>query len=238
MSSRASSSVVVELLTKLAYNAKTMNIITAVSTAVAGTTPTKISKAVRDCEANQHPPAFYSPVVRDTITKICQLETPENSQTYNTKESVNGRRNMVILQYRGRSSDSLAKKLRAIIEGISTVSTTQKLKTCLPSLKNPIPESRCSRVVYKLICSECQSCYVGQTNRHLQTRLQEHMSASAHVGAHLREYGANMGMNVKVIDRSFDENKLLTLEALHIAKLKPALNTREEYPQRQLKLQL
>ena len=74
--------------------------------------------------------------------------------------------------------------------------------------------------------------------RHLQTRLQGYKRASAPVRAHLRECGANMDMNVKVIDRSFDENNLLTLEALHIAKLKPALNTREEYRQRQLTLQL
>ena len=107
-----------------------------------------LEKAVRDWEANQYPPAFYIPLVRDIITKICQLETPRKLPNYNTKESVNGRRNMVILQYRGRSSDSFAKTLRTIIEEISTVFTTRKLKTHLPSLKDPIPESLCSRVVY------------------------------------------------------------------------------------------
>ena len=48
-----------------------------------------LEKAVRDWEANQCPPAFYIPIVRDTIIKNCQLQTPENSQNYNTKESVN-----------------------------------------------------------------------------------------------------------------------------------------------------
>ena len=51
--------------------------------------------------------------------------------------------------------------------------TSKKLKMDLPSLKPPVEKYLKSRVVYKICCSRCQSCYVGQTIRHLITRLKD-----------------------------------------------------------------
>ena len=46
----------------------------------------------------------------------------------------------------------------------------RKLKTTLPSLKPPVKKELRSRVIYKITCPGCTSCYVGQTRRHLVTR--------------------------------------------------------------------
>ena len=193
-------------------------------------------------EKNQYPPDFYEPIVADTIGKFLTSDTNENNTTVPTTRS-NAPRNrterpLLILQYRGTISDKLLRKVRSSTNG-SVVFTTRKLKTCLPSLKSPIPKELRSHVVYQIDCSGCNASYVGQTCRHLTTRLTEHREANARVGSHFRECGLNADdISAKIIDVSPDRSKLLTLEALHIAMKNPALNNREEYRARELTLRL
>ena len=142
-----------------------------------------------------------------------------------------------MMQYRGRDSDDFARKLRTF--GVSTIFTTRKLRSCLPSLKVNFSESLNSRVVYSISCLGCETCYVGQTTRHLTTRLKEDHRKSSPLGTHFAECGVDVKtVGVKVIDNCLNTNKLLTLEALHIAHKKPLLNTREEYRQRHLTLKI
>lgn len=199
-----------------------------------------LDKAERDWEANQYPPAFYGPIVRSTLEKIhdvCPIDAKEES-TRCRVEPRDEVRPTICLQYRGRVSDVFARKLRNYAD-ISTIFTTRKLRTCLPSLKCSFPRHLCSRVVYEICCPGCESCYVGQTARHLTTRLHEHMRKSTPVGAHLVECGVDAKtLEAKVIDSCLNLEKLLTREALHISRRKPGLNQREEYRQRQLTLRL
>ena len=142
-----------------------------------------------------------------------------------------------MMQYRGRDSDGFASKLRTF--GVSTIFTTRKLRSCLPSLKGNFSETLKSRVVYSITCPGCESCYVGQTTRHLSTRLKEHLRKSSPLGTHFAECGVDVKtVKAKVIDSCLNINKLLTLEALHIADKRPSLNTREEYRQRHLTLKI
>ena len=41
--------------------------------------------------------------------------------------------------------------------------------------KDPIPFSELSSVVYKYDCEHCNQCYIGETRRHLFTRINEHV---------------------------------------------------------------
>ena len=41
--------------------------------------------------------------------------------------------------------------------------TLRKLKTVLPSLKEPVERNLKSGVVYKITCSHCEVCYVSKT---------------------------------------------------------------------------
>ena len=108
------------------------------------------------------------------------------------------------------------------------------MKTCLPSLKSAIDKCFKSRVVYKIKCSRCDSCYVGQTTRHLITRLKEHQR-SGPVSNHLKECHASINIdNVEILCLSNFEWRLMALEALMIKEIKPTLNTKDEYKSRAL----
>ena len=90
------------------------------------------------------------------------------------------------MQNRGNPSQLLPSKVRQI-SGAQTFFTTRKLKTRLPSIKTSFARELRLKVVYKLTCSGCNSTYVGQTVRHLATRVDEHRNGGSPVGPHLLE---------------------------------------------------
>ena len=136
------------------------------------------------------------------------------------------------------TSDELSKRIEKICSASEVFTTTRKLKTCLPSLKATIPKDLRSHVVYQIDCTGCGSCYVGQTIRHLRTRLSEHLRDSAPVGSHLVSCSGTDKWEYKVLDSSRGITKLPALEALYIDKEKPTLNTRDEYRSRPLTIRL
>ncbi|XP_071573785.1 uncharacterized protein [Temnothorax nylanderi] len=59
--------------------------------------------------------------------------------------------------------------------GLSTLYTVpKKLDALIKKGKDKLENSKCTGVVYKLDCSDCNACYIGQTKRHLETRIKEH----------------------------------------------------------------
>ena len=192
-----------------------------------------IKRAAETWEKNQYPPQFYQPILRQTLDKILKGKTISHSERSTCER---GKNMPLILQYRGDKSDQFAKKLRRTVE-VSTIFTTRKLKTALPSLKSPIPKMLLSNVVYQITCPGCQSSYVGQTTRHLTTRIQEHARPASHVGSHLSNCSQTMqDAEINVSDRTNSNIKLLTLEALHISRRAPSINQKEEYRTRELTL--
>ena len=117
----------------------------------------------------------------------------------------------------------------------------RKLKTLLPSLKPAVDKKWRGSVVYKLNCSRCGACYVGQTDRHFCTRLTEHQQRKDQpVYRHFAGCRAKLDISstefLAATTRSV--TYLETLEALWIEELKPKINTKEEYKQRQLTMRL
>ena len=57
------------------------------------------------------------------------------------------------------------------------------------SVKDPVPFDLRSRVVYKFLCAGCNACYIGETSRHLSTRVSEHLSGdrNSRVYQHLQQ---------------------------------------------------
>ena len=83
----------------------------------------------------------------------------------------------------------------------------------------------------------CGSIYVGQTIRHVTTRKPEHQKKDPQVGQHVVEgFGATNDIEWKILDACRTVEKLMTIEAKNISKLKPALNLRDEYRERELTL--
>ena len=115
------------------------------------------------------------------------------------------------------------------------------MKTVMPSLKPSVPTILRSRVVYKITCPGCESSYVGQTVRHLKTRLAEHRNVNTPVGAHFDDCVGTEPTDddVKVLcSTTRSDQFLLTLEALCIKENRPNLNTRDEYRSRTLTLRM
>ena len=114
------------------------------------------------------------------------------------------------------------------------------LKTTMPSIKPPTEKMLKSGVVYQLSCPRCTSCYVGQTSRHMQSRFKEHLNNSGPVKIHLTNCDTKMTEeNITILSStSKGEVTHLTLEALWIRELRPAINTRDEYRSRTLTIKL
>ena len=131
------------------------------------------------------------------------------------------------LKQQGKISDSLYDKLK-------------KTRSLLPSLKPPVDNALKSGLVYKITCSRCQSCYVGQTTRHLLTRFKEHKRSGTPVESHFKACNSSLTMDdVKIIAMSSKCNfKLMTLEALFIKDIKPSINTKDEFRSRALTIKI
>ena len=192
-------------------------------------------------ECNQYPPAMYNAAIRRTIENILRGQgdsTRTKDPSCNTTQP-----NSLFIQYRGFHTDWFMKRIGKITETtgskVNVIPTTKKLCTLLPSLKAPVPMHLKSSVVYQITCPGCAAQYIGQTVRHLVTRCKEHGAVSAPVGIHFRNCGqktSDLVQFTKILEQNTSQALLLKLEAIHIARHKPSLNSREEFRSRQLSL--
>ena len=185
---------------------------------------------------NQYPEVWSSKIVNQTPEKIIsggkdQLRTtPKKHQKSNTRSYD---KPTIFLQYKGNLTQNFASKLCEL----QVVFTSRKLRSCLPTLKSSFDRDLRSHVVYEIKCIGCGSIYVGQTSRHVTTRITEHQKKDSQVGQHLVECrGATNDIEWKTLDACQTVEKLMIIEAIYISKLKPALNTRDEYRGRELTL--
>ena len=195
-------------------------------------------KLKEDLAKNQYPPSFVDPIISRTIEKIRQ--NPSNGELEShvaSRLTDHNERPVMVLPYRGSISDQFGKRLKKI-QDVSVIFTTRKLKTLMPSLKAPVAAELRSRVVYEIRCSDCNARYVGQTVRHFCTRLKEHRKTTAPVGKHLTGCEGVTRYETKILAQAHDLITLLTMEALHIQRRQPQLNSREEYRQRTLTIRL
>ena len=93
-----------------------------------------------------------------------------------------------------------------------------------------LPKSLQSYVVYQFTCAGCKACYIGETERHLNTRTDEHLGKDkkSHIYSHLQE---NPQCQEKVnsdcfeiIDHASSYFRLQIKEAMYINWKKPELN--------------
>ena len=118
--------------------------------------------------------------------------------------------------------------------------TLKKLKNCLPSLKASVEKSFKNGVVHKVECPRGSACYIGQTSRHLSTRIKEHQRAGP-VKEHMKNScNRELSLDDVIIlcSSSRSMNHLMTLEALMINAFKPNLNTKDEYRSRSLVIKI
>ena len=198
-----------------------------------GELSSQFEKAKTILRNNQYPQQFYESIISRTLSNT--IQNNNGNQKVNTEKEDEVEEKMVFLQYRGRVSEKFEESLKKLKAPCKVIFTLKKLKMDLPSLKPPVEKCYKSRLVYKIYCSRCNSCYVGQTSRHIITRLKEH-TRSGSVGNHFKECGVDLLMDkvsiLCVISRSVFH--LMALEALMINEHKPVLNTKDEYRSRAL----
>ncbi|XP_066929990.1 uncharacterized protein [Clytia hemisphaerica] len=193
-----------------------------------------IEKAKSILRKNQYPPSFYEPLMKKTIEKI--TKPPQTEEQKDEEPEMK----KFFLRYRGKITEQFQHSLKRVGAPVKVILTIRKLKTLLPSLKTPVEKEYKSWVVYQINCSRCQSCYVGQTARHLLSRIREHRNANTPVGSHFRSCNVELKMDdVKIIAQSAkSEFHLMALEALCIQAIKPSLNTKDEFKSRTLVLRI
>ena len=188
---------------------------------------------------NQYPESWTARIVNETLETLIvgKQKLKDNTSVENpTEKRKHDDIPTFLMQYRGNLSVRLKQKLQKISR-LNVIFTTRKLKTCVPSLKSSFDKDLKSHVVYEISCSGCESTYVGQTCRHVTTRIAEHQKLDSPVGLHVSNCcGAAKAFTWRVIDQSTDTEKLITIEALHIRQRKPKINTRDEYRGRELTL--
>ena len=141
---------------------------------------------------------------------------------------------ILMVQYRGNHSQSLAKKMRDITNA-QIIFTTRKMKTYMHSVKYSFFSELKSKVVYKFEGCGYKSIYIDQMVPHLTTRFEEHRKEDTSDGQHIRQCGSESGKSKwKIIDQASSSIKLLTLEAMHIRKERPAINARDEIRSKEL----
>ena len=195
-----------------------------------------VEKAKKILEKNQYPPTFYEPIIRTTLSNLLGVPTEEKPTDNTSKQE----KILLKVQYRGKCTEDYARALHKCNAPCMIVMTLRKFKTVLPSLKPPVEKMLKSEVVYQLTCPRCEACYIGQTSRHIQARLKEHLQRPGPMRTHLQQCNTTIGADdVTILQTSSKgESFLLTLEALHIRERKPTINTKDEYRSRELTIKL
>ena len=120
------------------------------------------------------------------------------------------------VQYRGNISENFAGRLKKLCDN-QIIFTTRKLRTCLPTLKPSFDKNLKSHVVYKVTCNGCSSIYVGQTSRHVTTRISENQKKDSPVEQHLVECcGTAHNIEWEILDTCCVVEKLTTIEATYV----------------------
>ena len=196
-----------------------------------------LEDAKKILEANQYPPNFYDPIIKDTIESLVTKQ--KVSKTGPDRDSGEIPTKLVMIQYRGKSSEHFARALHRVKAPCKVVMTLRKMKTILPSLKPKVDHMLKSSVVYQITCPGCSSSYVGQTDRHLATRFNEHRNRHP-MKTHLQECQTDITEKECTILHQTSKGVpfLETLEALYIRDIKPQLNTKDEWRRKELIIKL
>ena len=178
-------------------------------------------------ENNQYPPSFYEPIIKRTLNKIID----SNSEQQNVEKEDQKEAKLIFVQYRGRITERFEQSLKRCMAPCKVVYTLRKVKSVLVSLKTPVEKALKSGVVYKITCPRCNSCYVGQTSRHLLNRIKKHRRKATPVGSHFTSCNHTLEMDdvCKLAGCVRSTVRLMTLEALWINSIEPSLNTKDEY---------
>ena len=103
------------------------------------------------------------------------------------------------------------------------------------SFKDRTPDALKSMVVYQFTCAGCNSRYIGETSRHLSTRIKEHTVSdkNSHIFKHLSFSSTCKNLYTptcfKILDSAKTSFDLKLKEAFHIKHGNPELNKQVQH---------
>ena len=102
-------------------------------------------------------------------------------------------------------------------------------------MKSSFDKNLKSHVVDKVTSNRCNSTDVGQTIRHVSKRISKHQNKDSAAGQQLVECcGTAHNIERVILNACRGVEKLQTIKAMDIKKLKPQLNTLDGYQLREL----
>jgi len=87
-------------------------------------------------------------------------------------ENLDSLNNVMTLPYIHNLSEDIKRSLRNIVDVRFTI--PKKLDTIIRKGKDRLDAQRVTEIVYKINCKDCDKVYIGQTKKHLATRIKEH----------------------------------------------------------------
>jgi len=131
---------------------------------------TNLSTVKTILENNNYP----SNIVVKEIDKRYKILKNNNFMITNDKSSDNclNKTKTVTFPYVRNLSEDIKSKLRNMIDVCFTI--PKKLDMVIRKGKDRIDAKRVTDVVYKIDCVNCEMTYIGQTKRHIATRINEH----------------------------------------------------------------
>ena len=113
-----------------------------------------------------------------------------------------------------------------------------KLQQYFTSHKDYSPTQYRSSVVYQLTCNKCGATYVGETDRNVITRFEEHTDTTSSAYSAIKEHMCDINNidhkflfeDVKILGTAQFYYKRRILEALYAQKHKPTIINRDKFP--------
>ena len=190
-----------------------------------------IKKLNNILEKNQFPSHLVNNIVKQYLSKFfastsCASTVTSSNETYT---------HYYKLSFVGPFSSIAQRRIRCLTQrfcnnlDIKLVFAPYKIKN-LFSVKDAIPKTLRSRVVYKFSCASCSACYVGETNQHLATHVHEHLTSdkNSHIFRHINRSETCKALCSEdcfsLLDTASTSFQLKIKEALHIGWERPLLN--------------
>ena len=191
----------------------------------------EVEKLRKMFKLNGYPVYYFNKVLEKFLNP-----TLNNNNSDNTDDDNNCM--LIKIPYIGDHSYNLSKKLRKLFEDshdckVRIIFTSFKIRNYF-SLKSKTPKYLLSNVVYKFTCqNDSGVSYIGETKRHLITRMKEHLSLknsyqNSEVKSHIKNcvhcHDHVKFDSFRVIKRCHNSFNLLIHEALLIRRHNPSLN--------------
>ena len=181
---------------------------------------------------NAYPPHLVDKQLKRYLRKVETAQNESNVDEANIS--------YVKLPYIGEYSKRVQRKILSLCSefckntNIIVVFISEKISLYF-STKDAVPRALRSGVVYKFLCAGCNACYVGQTTRHFDTRVHEHLHKKSQPSSVFKHLDQNPRCRqacdvtcFSILDRDVSSFRLEVKETIHNEWIQPTINKQKK----------